>query len=642
LGYDALNRRIAVTDALQGVTEYRYDGRDNVVAITDPTGLRTRYTYDGLNHLLETDSPDTGTTSARYDTAGNRLSSTDARGVTARFAYDALNRLTVIDYPGTAEDLRFLYDAQSTAGLGRLTRVWDASGVSAYYYYTNGKLYQETTVRDGVRLWTRYHYTAARQVSTLTYPSGRQVRYTYDTAGRVSAVATTFNGATTVLASGVRYQPFGPLKRLTFGNGLALIRDHDRAYRLSAQTTGALQDLSYAYDAGDKLTALTALSSSQHFTYDALQRLWTADAPESYGRLSYEYDAVGNRLSAIHNSTLTQYHYPPDSHRLAALTGTLPFTFQYNLSGNTTHTGRFGFNYGNDRRLKTVTQDGVTLAQYRYDYQGRRVKKTLGGQRTFYHYDQAGHLLAETDAQGATLKEYAYLEDLPLAMITPSGIYYYHTDHLGTPQFLTDSNQTVVWQADYEPFGQATVVTQGVVNNLRFPGQYFDQETGLHYNYFRDYDPTLGRYIESDPIGLAGGINTYAYVGGKPVSFADPDGLAAVIPVGPVPMPLPPVFIPGTTENKAFVDFTMKGIDALSDLFGKSDPMEMAKGGKQKGENEFTREAKSEAQMTGKDPCDIIAEWLAEAKRAGDKATVRKLEEAEKYLDCRNKRKRCE
>jgi YD repeat-containing protein len=80
-------------------------------------------------------------------------------------------------------------------------------------------------------------------------------------------------------------------------------------------------------------------------------------------------------------------------------------------------------------RIDPFTQDGVTLAQYRYDYQGRRVKKTLGSQRTFYHYDQAGHLLAETDAQGATLKEHAYLEDLPLAMITPSGIYYYHTDH---------------------------------------------------------------------------------------------------------------------------------------------------------------------------------------------------------------------
>jgi uncharacterized protein RhaS with RHS repeats len=105
------------------------------------------------------------------------------------------------------------------------------------------------------------------------------------------------------------------------------------------------------------------------------------------------------------------------------------------------------------------------------------------------HDDQTGLLLAEINSTGATLREYVYFEGLPLALITPTGIYYYHTDHLGTPQFLTDSTQTVVWQAHYDPFGRATVVTQGVVNNLRFPGQYFDQETGLHYNYFRDYDP---------------------------------------------------------------------------------------------------------------------------------------------------------
>jgi RHS repeat-associated protein len=122
-----------------------------------------------------------------------------------------------------------------------------------------------------------------------------------------------------------------------------------------------------------------------------------------------------------------------------------------------------------------------------------------------------------------------------LALITPTGIYYYHTDHLGTPQLLTDSTQAVVWQAHYDPFGRATVVTQTVVNNLRLPGQYYDQEMGLHYNYFRDYDPTLGRYIQSDPIGLAGGINTYAYVGGNPVNNIDPDGLTAV----PIPLPEP-------------------------------------------------------------------------------------------------------
>lgn len=105
-------------------------------------------------------------------------------------------------------------------------------------------------------------------------------------------------------------------------------------------------------------------------------------------------------------------------------------------------------------------------------------------------------------------------------------LYYYHNDHLGTPQAMTDENQTVVWQADYLPFGRAYGVSTALIeNNLRFPGQYYDAESGLHYNYFRDYDPSMGRYIQSDPIGLGGGINTYGYVGGNPIRYTDPFGL---------------------------------------------------------------------------------------------------------------------
>lgn len=85
-------------------------------------------------------------------------------------------------------------------------------------------------------------------------------------------------------------------------------------------------------------------------------------------------------------------------------------------------------------------------------------------------------------------------------------------------------NQQIVWQADYQPFGKTNVSVNLVINNVRFPGQYFDEESGLHYNYFRDYDPSIGRYLKSDPIGLAGGPNTYAYVSQNPVNFVDPRG----------------------------------------------------------------------------------------------------------------------
>ncbi len=111
--------------------------------------------------------------------------------------------------------------------------------------------------------------------------------------------------------------------------------------------------------------------------------------------------------------------------------------------------------------------------------------------------------------------------------------YYYHNDHLGTPQVLTDENREVVWRAEYEPFGEATETLSIVEQNLRFPGQYFDRETGLHYNYFRDYDPRIGRYVQSDPIGLAGGLNAYTYVLNNPLRYIDPLGLDVTISFNP-------------------------------------------------------------------------------------------------------------
>ena len=103
-------------------------------------------------------------------------------------------------------------------------------------------------------------------------------------------------------------------------------------------------------------------------------------------------------------------------------------------------------------------------------------------------------------------------------------MYFIHNDHLGTPQVVTDQSQMVVWEGQQKPFGEVEETTASIEQLSRFPGQYFDEESNLHYNYFRDYDPTLGRYIQSDPIGLRGGINTYAYVGGNPLMYTDPTG----------------------------------------------------------------------------------------------------------------------
>jgi len=180
-------------------------------------------------------------------------------------------------------------------------------------------------------------------------------------------------------------------------------------------------------------------------------------------------------------------------------------------------------------------------AGYTYNGSGQRVKKNVNGVATVFHYSLSGQIIAESNSAGSSTAEYVYLNSQPLAKIEGSNVYYYHNDHLGTPQKLTDSTGTVVWSADYKPFGEATITVSTVTNNLRFPGQYYDAETGLNYNYFRDYNPSIGGYIESDPIGLWGGINLYRYVGNNPIYWTDPIGLFE----GQLPPP-PPGYNPST------------------------------------------------------------------------------------------------
>ena len=189
--------------------------------------------------------------------------------------------------------------------------------------------------------------------------------------------------------------------------------------------------------------------------------------------------------------------------------------------------GTFTFAYDGLNRLTQVNKQTTTVATYGYDSSNRRVRKTVGTTITHYLYDLNNHLIAET-LNGTKIRDYIYLDGEPFAIKeykTNPGIYYFVNDHLGTPQQLVTAAGTVVWQAAYLPFGKAQVTIETVKNNLRFPGQYYDSETGLHYNWNRFYDPDTGRYVTADPLGLDGGMNLYAYVGGDPVNGIDPFGL---------------------------------------------------------------------------------------------------------------------
>ena len=214
-------------------------------------------------------------------------------------------------------------------------------------------------------------------------------------------------------------------------------------------------------------------------------------------------------------------------------------------AGNTTSRGDgVGLAYDARNRLTEVTlPGGTTRYTYLYNGKGERVgkKNTLAGSpvgASYFVYDEGGRLLGEYTASGAAVAEYLYFNDALYAVATPTDLYYVETDHLGTPRTLVSSaRQTVVWSWDAldakGAFGasapDADPDHDGVpmVFNLRFPGQYYDAETGLHYNYFRDYEPGTGRYVESDPVGLAGGLSTYGYAEDRPTGAFDFFGLAS-------------------------------------------------------------------------------------------------------------------
>ena len=545
---DSLDRLIVTIDALSGVTSYEYDVNDRLDAVVAPNDAITEYVYDDLGNLLSEHSPDRGTTTYDYDVAGNVIAKTDARGITVTYAYDKLNRLTTMDYPGAGQDISYTYDTGSpcTSGIGRLCAMTDPAGTTSFGYDAFGNLISKSKVIAGNTHVTAYAYDDADQLESITYPSGRTVTYTRNVLGQITEVATTYASNTVTVADSITYEPFGPLKTLTFGNGLALSRTFDQQYRLTAQTTGTIQDLTFTHDAAGNIDAIADAvqsSLSQNFTQDALHRIDLEAG--AYGTKDYTYDDVGNRLTRVHDDgsietqTLT---YVTDSNRLATHDGN---TVTLDAAGNTSAdpTLDLSFTYDDHNRMVEAYAGAVIQATYVYDGHGQRMKKAeaTGAQRTIiYHYGLAGELIGETIYSSTGVKvgerDYLWLDSLPLAqservfsggVITSEQFVYLHADQLETPRLATNGSGTVVWRWDSDAFGAGDADSDpdsdtNLVNvRLRFPGQYYDAETGLHYNYFRTYEPSTGRYLESDPIGLDGGLNTYGYALQNPLSFVD-------------------------------------------------------------------------------------------------------------------------
>lgn len=577
--YDVFNRPTSATDPLGQVTSISYNAYNQPLQVTAANAAVSQFSYDNFGQMVQEVSPDRGSSTVAYSNAGLPLSRTDARGVTASISYDAANRPTAVSYAGgpglgpiglwlqslgtsiVSDNVSFSYD-QGTGcsnGVGRLCSRSDQSGTERFGYDAFGNVVQQVDVQLGFTYTTQYAFDAANQLTQMTYPDGRIVNYTTDALERITSVAATVNHAPASVLSSVQYGADGSLLGMTYGNGLAESRTYDPVGRMVNQLLGAIDSRSYTFDAVGSLTSKQTTAEADQFSYDSLNRLISEQriVGSNTSNNVFSYDPNGNRLSETITGVTTPLSYTPNTNRLAQF-GSSPITLDG--AGNTISDsgGSRKFYYSSAGHLQWISQNGIPIAGYLYNGLGQRTGKlTLQG-ISLYHYDIAGRLIGETTIGSQPSRDYIWAGGTPVEQINhwvPIGnmlqmehcstgadgmidwVTYLHTDGLGSPRVGTDIQQNVVWRWDGEAFGE-TAPTQAVPAgaypvyvNLRHSGQYLDQETALFYNGARYYNPKTGRYITSDPIGLAGGANSYAYARGNPGSKADPTGLDVTIQI---------------------------------------------------------------------------------------------------------------
>ena len=485
----------------------------------------------------------------QYDGNGNLIQKTDAKNQIVQYEYDAVSRMSAIKYFSATDHstplktVTFTYDAA-----GNFSGYDDGVTTAQYVYDDLHRKTAETINYGTFELTYSYSYYKNSMKKTLTMPDNTTYTFTYNNGDQLTSVNISDEGSITY--SGYTWNK---PSIMTLPGGVAKTYSYDALMRTQAITVkdasqNVLMDHNYSYDnTGNILTKQTE-QGDYTYTYDSLSNLLASSAPADSE--TFTYDSADNRLIA--NGTAGTYN--PNNE----LTGFNGVAFNYDNNGNMLNNSHNGDNYVHiynvENRLVRVEQpDGSIIAEYYYDPFGRRLWKDIGGVKTYFLYTDEG-LAGEFDENGLAIKTYGYKPASawggePLFMKTNGNYYYYQNDHLGTPVKLTDRNGSVVWSADYSSFGEAEIdPSSSVINNLRFAGHYFDMETGYHYNFHRTYDAKLGRYLETDPLGISkrpdfflfskgplcptgnrlDDINLYSYALNNPVNYSDIYGLFSV------------------------------------------------------------------------------------------------------------------
>jgi RHS repeat-associated protein len=573
------------------VTSYTVDTLGNLKQVVQNGSRQRNFTYDSLSRLLTASNPENGTVTYAYDSntscaspnsfAGLLVSKTDARGIRTCAQYDVVNRQTVINYSNGDPTITTTYDQTACLGLpscqniGQKTSMTDAAGSEAWSYQidaTNKRTVHvnqrtNTSSPSNLTKTSTYYLDLAGNLTSVVYPTGRTVNYTYDSADRPVTAVDSANGITYAsapatplsgcLAGSVCYTPQGTVYSMSIGKtssftGLNFSESFNNRLQpneIKASSTGGnAMDITYNFvdpvttkNAGHVYGITNNLDNtrSQTFTYDQLNRIATAQTTSTFSTSPshcwgeiYTVDAWGNlqTIAATTNSSYTGctqesgFTKTPDANN--HLSG-----LAYDLAGNTTNDG-FVTNYVWDGESQLKSAAGVS---YTYDGSGRRVSKSNG---KYYWYGSGGEILAETNASGTTTAEYIFFGGKRIAMLPAGGnAQFYVEDLLGTSRVVTTNTGAVCYDADFYPYGgeRPPYTNTCTQNAYKFEGKERDTETGNDEFGARYYSNRFGRWLSADwsdvpaPVPYAKltnpqTLNLYAMVADDPESFADLDG----------------------------------------------------------------------------------------------------------------------
>lgn len=577
--YDAADRLVKSTDANGSWASYEYDVAGRIVrqTLSDPGAPEsqrqsvTTWIYRG-SRLTGIDHPGqleryTHDAAGRITTKTVMLSPSGGKAITSltEYAYDPSGRLSGMSLPdGSMLEYRRNGQGQVVAlERHRIRTLWlrwlQSPEVIVKDLERDIVGLRSAAYGNGVR--ARYQRSAQGVLARVDY----RVPPSAAPAAGMTLALSVLSGATPATAAPARAAGLhtGPNNGFAAAPALPGALGHPR-------DRDALLDHRYLWDAEGNLLLQETADRTSSYAYDAQDRLVASATVLKAGKTlpamsvsRYLYDGAGNRVLSQQDidsqDELTAgtraARYAPGSQRW--LGDTASAAPAYDPTGQPVTAGTRNYLWNAAGQLREVHAGNKVLARYRYDHRGLRVAKESGGTLRHYLYEDR-KLRAELSADGAVARQYVYLADQVVAVIDcdnaapvashrspfaqamvdlgtavagwfsrPDATAYLHTNHLGAVEAATDHERKLLWRAAYHPYGKlASLSTQrGFELNLRLPGQYLDAETGLHYNDRRYYDPELGQYLTPDPIGLHGGVNSYAYVDGNPLKYVDPSGL---------------------------------------------------------------------------------------------------------------------